>query len=281
MAARPKTLTGAAVPVMLALGAARADGTFLWVPAVLCLLTAFLLQIDANFINDYYDFRKGLDDETRLGPKRACAEGWITLPAMRWGIACVTLLSALTGLPLIVYGGWPMLLVGAACLVFCFLYTTIMARLGLGDVLVLVFFGLIPVCISYYLQCHTCTWTVAALSVACGLVTDCLLIVNNYRDRDTDRAGGKITLVVRIGGKAAEILYLWLGLAAVGLCQTLWADGKAVAALLSLLYLIPHVATWQRMRRIGRGRELNAVLGDTARNILIFGVLVTAGLLFT
>ena len=93
LAARPKTLTGAAVPVMIGISAAWADGFFRPVPALLCFLFAFLMQIDANFINDYYDFRKGLDDEKRLGPKRACAEGWITLPAMRRGIICTTLLS--------------------------------------------------------------------------------------------------------------------------------------------------------------------------------------------
>ena len=146
-------------------------------------------------INDYYDFRKGLDDEKRLGPKRACAEGWISLPAMRRGIICTTLLSCLTGLPLVWYGGWTMVLVGVCCVVFCFLYTTCMARLGLGDLLVLVFFGLVPVGATYYLQSGTVVPEVWALSLACGLVIDCLLVVNNYRDRYNDKVGGKITLV--------------------------------------------------------------------------------------
>ena len=140
---------------MIGISAAWADGFFRPVPALLCFLFAFLMQIDANFINDYYDFRKGLDDEKRLGPKRACAEGWITLPAMRRGIICTTLLSCLTGLPLVWYGGWTMVLVGVCCVVFCFLYTTCMARLGLGDLLVLVFFGLVPVGATYYLQSGT------------------------------------------------------------------------------------------------------------------------------
>ena len=147
------------------------------------------MQIDANFINDYYDFQKGLDDEKRLGPKRACAEGWITLPAMRRGIICTTLLSCLTGLPLVWYGGWTMVLVGVCCVAFCFLYTTCMARLGLGDLLVLVFFGLIPVGATYYLQSGTVVPEVWALSLACGLAIDCLLVANNYRDRDNDKVG--------------------------------------------------------------------------------------------
>lgn len=114
LAARPKTLTGAAVPVVTGIAMAYADGCFHWAPAVLCLLFAFLMQIDANFVNDYYDFRKGVDDENRLGPKRACAEGWITLKAMKKGLVITTLLSCLTGLPLIAFGGWPMIEIGRA-----------------------------------------------------------------------------------------------------------------------------------------------------------------------
>lgn len=279
LAARPKTLTGAAIPVMTGIAMAYADGSFHLMPAVLCLLFAFLMQIDANFVNDYYDFKKGIDDEKRLGPKRACAEGWITMSAMRRGIIFTTLLSCLTGLPLMAYGGWEMLLVGVACVVFCFLYTTVLAGMGLGDLLVWVFFGLIPVCVTYYIQTGTLSPIVVLLSIACGLVIDCLLIVNNYRDRFTDKNSGKITLVVRIGGKAAENLYLWSGIAAVILCQTKWYDGNGWTVLPVALYLFPHFNAWKRMKEIGRGRGLNTVLGMTARNIFIFGALLTIGLL--
>ena len=281
LAARPKTLTGAAVPVMIGTAAAWADNGFQLVPAVLCLLFAFLMQIDANFINDYYDFKKGLDDETRLGPKRACAEGWITLPAMRRGILATTLLSCLTGFPLVWYGGWTMVLIGLGCVVFCFLYTTCMARWGLGDLLVLLFFGIVPVCATYHLQTATAVPPAVWLqSIACGFVIDCLLVVNNYRDRDNDKRGGKITLVVRIGEKAAENLYLWLGIAAVLLCQVSWLDSRPAAALLPMGYLVPHIATWRSMVRIKRGKALNGVLGKTARNIFLFGMLLSIGLFF-
>lgn len=279
LASRPKTLSGAAVPVVTGIAAAYADGSFRPVPAILCLLFAFLMQIDANFINDYYDFKKGIDDENRLGPKRACAEGWITMKAMRGGILLATLLSSLTGLPLILYGGWAMLGVGVACVAFCFLYTTLLARMGLGDLLVWVFFGLVPVCTTYYIQTGTLTPIVFLLSAACGLVIDCLLIVNNYRDRETDKSCGKLTLVVKIGGKAAENLYLWSGIAAVALCQAVWCAGKGWTVLPVVLYLLPHYATWKRMKAIGHGRELNTVLGRTARNISIFGILLAIGLL--
>ena len=206
LAARPKTLSGAAVPVMLGISLAVNDTQmvgFMPVPALLCVLFAFLMQIDANFINDYFDCVRGNDDETRLGPKRACAEGWISLGAMRMGIAITTLLACLTGLPLIFYGGISMIVVGLLCVVFAFLYTTKLSYLGMGDLLVLVFFGLVPVCVTRYLCLggagQPVTYESLTVSIACGLVIDTLLIVNNYRDIDNDRKAGKITLVVRLG----------------------------------------------------------------------------------
>ena len=154
LAARPKTLTGAAVPVMI--GIACAVAMYGWcgirvVPAVLCMLFALIMQVDANFVNDYFDFMKGTDDEQRLGPKRACAQGWITASAMRSGLFVTTLLACIVGLPLVYYGGWEMIMVGLACVVFCFLYTISFSYIGLGDLLVLVFFGIVPVCMTYWL----------------------------------------------------------------------------------------------------------------------------------
>ena len=136
LAARPKTLTGAAVPVMM--GIACAVAMYGWcgirvVPAVLCMLFALIMQVDANFVNDYFDFMKGTDDEQRLGPKRACAQGWITASAMRGGLFVTTLLACIVGLPLVYYGGWEMIMVGLACVVFCFLYTISFSYIGLGD----------------------------------------------------------------------------------------------------------------------------------------------------
>ena len=130
LALRPKTLTGAAAPILIALSAAWKDLSlenrdFLWLPGLLCLAFALLMQIDANFINDYFDFKKGVDTEERLGPKRACAQGWITLKAMKWGIILTTVLSCLIGLPLIQYGGIEMIGIGAICVVFSFLYLSL------------------------------------------------------------------------------------------------------------------------------------------------------------
>ena len=160
LAARPKTLSAAAVPVMVgsALAAADLGADFQVLPCVLCFLFAFIMQIDANFINDYFDFRKGSDRTDRLGPERACAQGWITPRAMQGGIVVTTLLACVAGLPLLWIGGWELLLVGAVCVLFAFLYTLGLSYRGWGDVLVLVFFGWVPVCFTYYLQTGVWTW---------------------------------------------------------------------------------------------------------------------------
>lgn len=291
LAARPKTLTGAAVPVMIGISAAVAmyGSSVRVVPAVLCMLFALVMQIDANFVNDYFDFMKGTDDEQRLGPKRACAQGWITAVAMRRGLLYTTVLACAVGLPLVYFGGWEMILVGFACVVFCFLYTISFSYIGLGDVLVLVFFGLVPVCMTYWLvapptSLMSIPWPVIVLSIACGLIIDTLLVVNNYRDIDNDRRAGKRTLIVRIGERGGLILYLLLGmagtmLAIAGIIYLNWHDGQFMQLLMTS-YIPFHIRAFTEMRRIRKGAELNKVLGMTARNMFIFGVLVSVALLF-
>lgn len=284
LAARPKTLSGAAVPVLIGVALAWADASetssgFSFFAASLCFLFAFVMQIDANFVNDLFDFLSGTDDKSvRLGPPRACSEGWITPKAMKIAIAVTTVVACMCGLPLVCYGGWEMIVVGVLCVAFCFLYTSHLAGLGLGDVLVLVFFGVVPVCLTYYLQMHTCTSEVVLMSIACGLVIDGLLIVNNFRDRDTDRNVGKCTLVVRLGAEQSLWLYLALGVFG-SLCGLVFITTHPFAFILPLVYLAMHVATYCKMRRIGSGKALNECLADTARNILVYGVTVAIGLL--
>ena len=172
-----------------------------------------------------------------------------------------------------------MILIGLVCIVFCFLYTTHLSYMGLGDVLVLVFFGIVPVCITYYVQYHTVTWQVFLASIACGMVIDALLIVNNFRDRDTDREAGKNTLVVSLGAKAALQIYLGVGIGAIILGATFLMNGHPLAFFLPFIYLIFHVYTYLKISRINKGKALNICLGDTARNIFIYGLCVTIGLL--
>ena len=258
----------------------HSGGSFSWIAAVLCLLFAFIMQIDANFINDYFDYTAGADDAaTRLGPRRACAQGWVKLESMKRAIITTTAVACLVGLPLVWFGGLEMILIGLLCVVFCFLYTTHLSYIGLGDLLVIVFFGIVPVCITYYVQLHTCTCQVFVASIACGLVIDGLLLVNNFRDRDVDRAVGKMTLVVRMGSEASQWVYLSVGVVACVLGLVFWLNGHLLAFLLPLVYLVLHVFTFLKIRHINKGKALNACLGETARNIFIYGLAVVAGLL--
>lgn len=291
LATRPKTLSAAAVPVMIGTAYAwrNTSEQFNWIPAILCLLFAWIMQIDSNLVNDYFDFKKGNDDETRLGPKRACSEGWITSDAMVWGILITTLLGCMTGIPLILYGGLEMVMVGIACVVFCFLYTTLFSYHGLGDILVLLFFGIIPVCCTYYvcmpLHQQIPTGEVIASSIACGLAIDALLIVNNYRDIDNDRSNGKITLAVRLGESKTRRLYESIGYIAAGIMIILvffdlyQTDKFIPTYAIYLIYIILHRQSYQEMKRINKGAKLNQVLGLTARNILVFGILSVAAIL--
>lgn len=291
LATRPKTLSAAAVPVMIGTAFAwrNTSEQFNWIPAILCLLFAWIMQIDSNLVNDYFDFKKGNDDETRLGPKRACSEGWITSDAMVWGILITTLLGCMTGIPLILYGGLEMVMVGIACIVFCFLYTTLFSYHGLGDILVLLFFGIIPVCCTYYvcmpLHQQIPTGEVIASSIACGLAIDALLIVNNYRDIDNDRSNGKITLAVRLGESKTRRLYESIGYIAAGIMIILvffdlyQIDKFIPTYAIYLIYIILHRQSYQEMKRINKGAKLNQVLGLTARNILVFGLLSVAAIL--
>ncbi|MBO7579233.1 MAG: 1,4-dihydroxy-2-naphthoate octaprenyltransferase [Prevotella sp.] len=280
LAARPKTLTGAAVPVMISLSLAYDKvETFQWLPAILCLLFAFIMQIDANFVNDYFDFMKGNDDETRLGPKRACAMGWVDSHAMRRAIAITTALACIVGLPLVWYGGLEMILIGVLCVLFCFLYTTHLSYVGMGDVLVLVFFGIVPVCIPYYIITRTLTIEVVVASLACGLVIDTLLMINNYRDIENDVRAGKKTMAVKLGKECSRMMYLLLGIAACLLGIVFALNSHLWAFILPAGYLALHAITYRHMVRIDHGRALNGVLGETARNMFVYGLLVSIGIL--
>lgn len=284
LAARPKTLSGAAVPVMIGLSLAYSNCsiintvTFEWVAAICCMLFAFLMQIDANLINDYFDYKKGTDDNaTRLGPERACAQGWITMKAMMIGIIIVSCIACVVGSVLILYGGWEMIAIGVACVVFAFLYTTYFSYIGLGDLLVLVFFGIVPVCVTYFIQLHNISIEVLLSSVACGLVIDNLLIINNFRDRETDMVAGKKTLVVRFGEDIGLRLYLYLGLIAYMVGIVFVMNDHLWAFTLSVVYLLLHVNTYRKIKQINKGKELNRCLGETARNIFIYGLCIAIG----
>ena len=289
LAARPKTLTGAVAPVLVGGTLAYTDCVQLssqaWWSGLLCLLFAIVMQIDANLVNDYYDYKKGSDREDRLGPERACAQGWITPQAMKWGIGLTTLLACGIGMAILgVTLKWELLLVGVACVIGCFLYTLKFSYLGLGDVLVLLFFGIIPVGFTYYVMTGEWTYLLTLSGVGMGLATDNLLMVNNYRDIEQDRMSGKKTIVVRLGKPIALQLYLWLGLVAallmvvVELLQTYHEGRGWMGTILILVYLWMHVGNYNKMRAL-TGKALNMVLGMTAAGIFLYAVVFAMSLL--
>ena len=279
LAARPKTLSAALIPVVLASALAASQGKFSLTPAVLCVLFATFMQIAANFINDLFDFLKKTDRDDRLGPERACQQGWITPRAMRWGIAATLAVACACGLCLLPYGGWMLVGIGAACVVFAFLYTTLLSYCGFGDVLVWVFFGFVPVAGTYYVEAGSFCREVWLLSAACGLLIDTLLVLNNYRDREQDRLSGKRTLVVVLGERFGSLFYLLQGVAAYVLVAFMSLEGNLWLAILPMLYLLPHYLTWRKMTQIREGRALNRVLGFTSRNMLTFALLTAMALL--
>ena len=293
LASRPKTLAAAVAPVMVGLALAyNYYPSIRWVPALACLFFAMMMQIAANLINDLYDFLKGSDGEDRLGPLRATAQGWITPSAMKKGIFVVVALACLVGSTLIFYAGWEMVLVGAFCAVFAYFYTSgpyPLAYNGLGDVAVVVFFGIVAVGFTNYVQWLHWSSLVTGIGLMTGVVVNTLLILNNYRDRDTDKKSGKRTVVVLLGEAFGRYFYLASGLMAAffafGLIAfNLFGEEKLsfpygiYLSLSFLAYSFLHVSTWRKLSKIREGVALNALIAETSRNMLVFSLLVSIDL---
>ena len=284
LAARPKTLAAAVTPVIIGSALAFYEHTFSFIPALCCLLFAMAMQISANLINDLFDYLKGADRADRLGPPRVTAQGWVSVRAIKIAIILVIAAGCAAGLPLVYFGGWAMPAVAALCVLSAYCYSSgpyPLAYNGLGDAAVVIFFGVVPVGFTFYVQAQDWTWLVTLLGAATGLVVNTLLVLNNYRDRDTDRLSGKHTLIVLFGEGFGRYLYLLSGVAAVLL---VWAasfkiGNYFIAACLSL-YLLPHIITWRKMIKIREGSALNILLGETSRNMLLFALLLLLSLVY-
>lgn len=276
-ASRPKTLTASLSPVLLGTSLAYHDGTFRSVPAVLCLLVAVFAQIASNFANDYFDYRKGADRSDRLGPERAVACGWIQPEAMFRATLLMLLLTCVSGSFLVLYAGWQLIWVGGTIVVFALAYTAgpfPLAYNGLGDICVLVFFGIVPVCFTYYVQALSFTPLVFCLSLALGFLSVNILVINNYRDYEQDKTSGKRTTVVLFGKKFAKIFYM-LNIVAAVCCTLPLAWNISGFGSLFLICLLPlFVKTWLEMKR-NTGVLLNSTLARTAQNVLIYALAVS------
>lgn len=277
-AVRLRTLPVSVAGVAVACGYAAAHDCFHIVPALLCFLFALLAQVASNFANEYFDYRHGFDRRGRAGFRRGVTEGDISPKAMLRATLATLALAGIIGCGLVPFGGWKLLPIGILIAVSAMAYSAgpyPLSRIGLGDVAVLVFFGLVPVCLSFYVQSGYISDDVIRGAVAVGLMGVNVLVVNNYRDADDDRAVGKRTTVVRFGRKFALALYIIDGLAAIVLTADVWFGRHPVAFVVPVVYLILHVRTWLAIRR-SFGSALNPLLGATARNMLIYSLLLVA-----
>lgn len=282
LAARPKTLPAAIAPVIAGTAVAIHEGGEHWPSAILALLTALLLQIAANFANDAFDYRKGADTEERLGPTRVTSAGMLDASTVLKATGLTLGLAVLTGLPLVIRGGWVLLLVGLAAMVCAVAYTGgpwPLGYLGLGEVFVFIFFGLVAVAGTAYVQTGELTALAIATSVPLGALGVAILVVNNLRDLPTDRAAGKRTIAVRLGERGTKIEYGAMLAIAAATPMVFWAVGWLEWPVVLTLAWWPFMGSLWNQVTSRTGRALNPVLGNTGRGLLLYAVLLGTALI--
>jgi len=236
-------------------------------------------------VNDSGDFHRGADTGERLGPPRALAMGWLTLSEVRAGILLSFLLATLAGIYLAWIAGWPVVAIGVLSIAAGVAYTSgpwPLAYHGLGDIFVFFFFGVVAVCGTYYVETRALSRNALLAAVPVGALATAILVVNNVRDLDGDRAAGKRTVAVRVGRRGARAEYLALLAAAYLTPALLFAAGRVGAwALLPLITAPLALAELRRVLRREDGPSLNAALFGTARLHVLFGLLFAAGVAIT
>ena len=281
LAIRPKTLGISVVPVLVGSALAWADQANLqWLPALAALFAAILIQIGTNLHNDAADFERGADTADRLGPPRATAEGWFSAGQVKQAALASFCAAFLIGIYLVWIGGWPIVAIGLLSLLAGYAYTggpRPIAYSATGELFVFIFFGLLAVCGSYYLQTGRVTLDSVLCAIAIGMPAAAVLLVNNYRDLETDRQANKLTLTHYLGRERARQLYVLLLLLpfALPVAFNHQRDGSwlVVLALPFALWLL------QRFFRETPGPGFNTLLANTAKLQLLFGALLSIGLI--
>lgn len=281
LTARPKTLSAAVVPVVVGTALPLAEGRpVLWWVSLCALMSAVFIQIGTNFVNDALDFIKGADKETRLGDARASQSGWFTARSvMLMGFGFFALASV-CGLPLVLHGGWVIFWIGVVSLLMGYAYTggpLPLAYVGLGDLFVVLFFGLVAVGGVYYL--HTLSYSAGALvaGLQVGFLATVLIAINNLRDLNQDREVNKKTLAVRLGPRLGRLEVLLLILGAFVLNLYWLGQGALLAFVLPLLALPPAVKVVMILLKSEASREYNRLLARAAFVHMLFGVLLSIG----
>lgn len=285
LATRPRTLPAAVAPVLVGTAMAIADKNFVLLPAAAALMVALLLQIGVNLANDYFDYVKGIDTRDRLGPPRVTQSGLIPAKQVKAGIMVSIILSVIPGLYLASVGGWPVILIGFFSFGAALAYSGgpfPLASHGLGDLFVFIFFGLVAVCGTYYVQALHLTPLVWLMGAIQGLLITAILVVNNLRDIQTDRRSGKRTLAVMIGERGSRIEYLLLLSTAYAIPFILWLRGRSSAWVILPVFSLPLAISLTRLIwKSAGGPVLNQALASTAKLALIYSLLLSIGLILS
>ena len=288
-AIRLRTLPVSVSGVLIAVGLAKFNGAFRLVPSLLCVAFAVLAQIVSNLANEYFDFKAGTDKKGRVGPRRGVTEGDFSPATLKRAMVGTLVATCAVGLSMLAvvdpgegYANWLLLVgVGVMVAVMAFAYSAgpyPLSYHALGEVAVMAFYGLVPVIFSYYVVAGDFHPYAVIAGIAIGLMGVNVLLVNNYRDVDDDREAGKRTSVVVAGRTLAAFAYLLNGLLALSvlgvLWLRLWMEWGWWTMLPPAIYMALHLTSWHRLRQ-RTGAALNPILGATARNMLIFTLLLT------
>jgi len=282
LAVRPKTLPAAVGPVLVGTALVAGDQAFRIGPALAALLAALLLQIGSNLANDVFDFKKGMDTKERTGPMRVTQAGLLNPCQVLAGMWTVFVLAFLIGTYLIWVGGWPILLIGVLSIITAIAYTGGPYPLGyhgLGEIFVFIFFGPVAVCGTYYVQAGFIGASAWWASIPMGFLICAILVVNNYRDMETDKKGGKRTLAVRLGPSCTRWEYYFFLMASQLVPLIMWLSGEYSLWMIMSWISLPLIRPLVRDVQTKKGVALNATLAGTARFTLIFSILFSIGYL--
>jgi 1,4-dihydroxy-2-naphthoate octaprenyltransferase len=285
LASRPRTLPAAIAPVLVGTALAASEDEVRVLPFIAALVGSIFIQIGTNLSNDYSDARRGADTEERLGPVRVTAGGLMPPRHVLVGTYVAFGVAVAAGLYLAAVAGWELLVVGVASILAGVLYTggpRPYGYEGLGELFVFVFFGIVAVVGSYYVQTEELRWEAFALAVPVGLLSSAILVVNNVRDIDTDRRAGKRTLAVKLGRGRARRLFTAMIVLSFAAPAATFAFGGLTAWVLVTLAAVPLAVPLVRtVSSRSDGPALNAALAGTGRLLAVFSLLLSAGVLLS
>lgn len=283
IAIRPRTLPAAGSPVLIGWAIAWVNGSFKWLPALVILVCALLLQILANLVNDVADFQKGTDKSGRLGPTRVTQSGLLSVRQVWAGSAVVALLAGVGGAYLAFYRGWSVLVMGGVALIFAVLYTVgpfSLEDYGLGDLAAFIFFGFVTVCGTTYILMGYLLPIAWMGGLGAGALVTAILIVNNVRDIASDTIAGRKNIPVLWGRKAGEIEYILMIFLAYLACVISFLLGWVGWPILLPLVTLPRaIQLVIRLRTMPASPAFNILLADTAQLVLFYCVLFSAGII--